>query len=48
MIPPKLTLCGYAASRFAGPAFGCPAACGLVFASPPGGPASLGAAHRES
>ena len=33
---PTLTLCGKAASRFAGPAFGCPAACGLVFAAPKG------------
>ncbi len=46
--PPKLTLCGKAASRFAGPAFGCPAAFGLVFASPQGAPASLGAARREA
>ena len=34
---PTLTLCGNAASRFAGPAFGCPAAFGLVFAAPRGG-----------
>jgi len=31
MTTPKLTLCGKAASRFAGPAFG------LVFAAPPRG-----------
>ena len=35
--PPKLALCGYAASRCAGPASGCPAAFGLVLASPRGG-----------
>ena len=29
---PTLILYGRAACRFAGPAFGCPAACGLVFA----------------
>jgi len=28
-----LTLCGDAASRFPGPAFGCPAAFGIVFAA---------------
>lgn len=44
---PTLTLCGKAASRFAGPAFGCPAAFGLVFAAPTGGSASLGATLRE-
>ena len=32
-----LTVCGFAASRFAGPAFGCPAAFGLVFAAARGG-----------
>jgi hypothetical protein len=37
---PTLTLCGKAASRYAGPAFGCPAACGLVFAAPTGGAAA--------
>ena len=34
MTSPKLTLCGGAASRFAGPAFGCPSVFGLVFAAP--------------
>ncbi len=45
--PPKLALCGKAASRFAGPAFGCPAAFGLVFASPEGAqrPSPLPRAH---
>jgi 3-oxoacyl-[acyl-carrier protein] reductase len=33
-------MCGFAASRFAGPAFGCPAAFGLVFALPQRGLAS--------
>ena len=33
---PEVNLCGIAASRFAGPAFGCPSAFGLVFASPKG------------
>jgi len=37
MTTPTLTLCGKAASRSAGPAFGCPAAFGLVFAAPRGG-----------
>ena len=44
-----LTLCGFAASRFAGPAFGCPAAFGLVFASPKGalsGPSRAAGGHR--
>src|SRR5438552_13378192 len=35
--PPRSPLCGKAASRFAGPAFGCPSAFGLVFAAPRGG-----------
>lgn len=46
MAPTLTPLCGKAASRFAGPACGCPAACGLV-AAPRGGAASLGAALRE-
>src|SRR6185437_8535193 len=37
MTAPTLALCGKAASRFAGPAFGCPAAFGLVLAAPEGG-----------
>jgi hypothetical protein len=45
---PTLTLCGKAASRYAGPAFGCPAAYGLVFAAPTGGAAFLGAALRKA
>jgi len=39
---PTLTLCGKAASRYAGPALGCPTAYGLVFTAP------LGAARRET
>ncbi len=39
---PRLTVCGNAASRFAGPAFGCPAACGLVFAAPRGASVPFG------
>jgi hypothetical protein len=39
-----LALCGFAASRFAGPAFGCPAAFGLVLATPQGAGQSVGAA----
>ncbi len=34
--PPTLALCGFAASHFVGPAFGCPAAFGLVLAAPGG------------
>jgi len=45
---PTLTLCGEAASRYTGPAFGCPAAFGLVFAAPTGGAASFGTALQES
>jgi hypothetical protein len=46
---PTLTLCGKAASRrYAGPAFGCPTACGLVFAAPTGGAAFFGAALQEA
>ncbi len=47
-LPPMLALCGRAASRFAGPAFGCPAAFGLVLASPQGAQASFGAARQEA
>lgn len=45
---PTLTLCGKAASRSAGPAFGCPAVFDLVFAAPLGGVASLGVALQEA
>ncbi len=45
---PTLTLCGKAASRFAGPAFGCPAVFDLVFAAPHGGAASFRAAFQEA
>ncbi|MDP2809613.1 MAG: tRNA (adenosine(37)-N6)-threonylcarbamoyltransferase complex dimerization subunit type 1 TsaB [Rhodocyclaceae bacterium] len=37
-LPDDAALCGKAASRFAGPAFGCPSAFGLVQPLPPRGP----------
>jgi hypothetical protein len=43
-----LTLCGKAASRYAGPVFGCPAACGLVFAAPIEGTGSFRVALQEA
>ena len=39
-------MCGFAASRCAGPAFGCPAAFGLVVAAPEGALSALRAAVR--